>query len=334
MRYQSVKYIAILFVLSGCSFNNHLKSVPSSDADFALPPGKLTQKFNDIRRFDEQYGGIGMVPLEELESRWGKPDRIEPTDKTKHIAGRIHFGSEMLLFAGGSAILSGVVVGMLVLTPQPLPDEYVWTKGQYTITSTVSGVWNKKQLHYWNWEYQGKEGSRPVIEHKPIPTWFSTVMFSRGAAGFSNSVDVDNLEAGFGLQLSVGRLLEIPVKNTHLQLAASIKLGGKLEKSENQAASRRMQVKRYMLEAAPIYRWPNSKWMAGVGLSYYTGSTIRFNFRENETLNDNFGVLGIIEYAYNKRVTLGFRLDLINQKTPSGLEYNGSSFGLYAKSFF
>jgi len=333
MHDQFVKYGAILLVLSGCSFNNHLESVPSTGADFALPPSELVKKFSDIRRFDEQHGGIGLVPLEELESAWGKPDRIEPTNKTEHTAGKVHFASDLLLLTGGSAIASGIVIGMVMLPASPPPEKYIWTKKRYTITSTVSGGSSNKQLGYWNWEYQGNKETRPVIEHKPIPTWFYSIIFSRGTAGFSNKIDIDDLGSGFGLQFNVGRLLKTPIKNTHLQLAVSLKLGGNTEK-KSQDGSRQIRTTSYMLEAAPIYRWPNSKWMAGAGLTYYTASKIRFNFREDESLNDSFGAVGIVEYAYNKRFTLGSRLDLINQKTPSGLEYNGSSFGLYTKGYF
>ncbi|MBL1276820.1 MAG: hypothetical protein COB30_012120 [Ectothiorhodospiraceae bacterium] len=330
-----VKYFVVLVFLSGCSFNSHLKSVPIEDEDFSLEPAEIVKKFSDIRRFDEQYGVFAPVPLKELEDVWGKPSRINKILEKESYVRNTHFVGGLLMLFGSSTLLLGIGGGVMLFTPdQPPPEEYIWEKGGYTIISTIYGPNDKRKLSSWNWEYQNFGDSGSVIEHIPLPTWFYSLGYSRGGSGYSNTINIDDLKAGLGIHLSVGRLLKVPLKNMHLQLSAGLKLGGKFEASERQAATRRVRTSNYIFGVVPIYRWPDSKWLAGAGVTYYTASTIEFDFRENEPLGDKFGAVTVAEYALSKRATLGVRLDFINQKTPSGINYDGSSLGLYAKSFF
>lgn len=326
-----VVFFAVIF-LTACT--TPFKSIPTSDSDFQQPPEELVKNFEDVKRFHPEFKRNNYVQgkYQQLVDNWGKPDEI--------IADKEHGYAQLGMFSAftGTFLIEyplawiGAIGLIAWIQPDP-PEWHIWNKEKYQIkahTRVAPEIYKDRVVDYWDWKVKNSDNYVSLFNKNQLR--LHPLLQIRMAKGFDTfgDTDIENPAGGSGWDFELG----LELKNVFSNIDAVLLYGDKKTTIiDHDDKNKKGTITNNPIELLALYQL-DDRWRIGGGLSYLTNTSIDYNYKNDESLEDTLGLSVQLDFKSFVKQRVGIAIKYLEQDRPNGGSFSSSNFSAFANTAF
>jgi len=324
-----IAVVVLISFLQACASFSEIKSLPTSEADFRLPPSEFVDKFGEIKAYQPEYrrqGGFNFLRYQQMHEAWGNADNVMVDSELEYVQLGHVVGFVGALSAFSPGAIAGVG-GLQYFVKPPTPEVHTWSKGDYRVQAEVREVEKQTAITHWHWDMKAGDGYVPLYpKQKDTFNLMFELGASRGIHDLDDEYNVSKPVGGTGIQLGLGIQFENIFENTAIQVFYS-RRSTKVSSTAND--NRKLRITETPLHVFALYDFKN-RWRAGGGISYYNHTRLDYSYRADEDLGAAIGLTAKVEFKRR----MGARLEWVEQGRDEGDALNSSNIAFYVTSLF